>query len=197
MRWVAMGRTGADVDRAVADAQQDGSVLISTAGPDLEGSAGGAGMSWDLVAAADTDAFPGHLPDGVLAAPVHPIGSGGEVIEGPHVKRTLLLTVRPDTPAETVERFEAGLLEMPEHIPAIRTWTLSRVERDRAGEAPWTHAWEQEFTGPEGLLGDYLLHPFHWTYVDRWFDPEMPDSIVEPGFAHLYRQTEVPVLLAG
>ncbi|WP_439117653.1 hypothetical protein [Nocardia nova] len=46
----------------------------------------------------------------------------------------------------------------------------------------------------DGLNGDYLLHPYHWTCVDRWFDPEMPGAIVDPAIAHLYRWADGPLL---
>ncbi|MBL1078506.1 Dabb family protein [Nocardia sp. 2] len=106
------------------------------------------------------------------------------------IKRTLLLTVRPGTAADVLERFESDLMAMASHIPAIKSWSLSRV----SGDSRWTHVWEQEFESPDGLNGDYLLHPYHWTHVDRWFDPEIPGSIVEPAIAHLYRWADGPVL---
>ncbi|MEU8530977.1 Dabb family protein [Streptomyces sp. NPDC048629] len=101
------------------------------------------------------------------------------------------------TPPETVARFEADVMGMPEHITAIRAWALSRVTTDVGRPAParWTHVWEQEFADVDGLTGDYLLHPYHWTYVDRWFDPELPTSIVSPALAHVYRWTDTPVLV--
>ncbi|QLY34893.1 Dabb family protein [Nocardia huaxiensis] len=181
-------------------------------GIDLPGSQGGSGAVVDLAAdiapaaalpalfAADADpAASGTFPAaasgaevaGAEAIPLLPVASRiASCDSARRIKRTLLLTVRAGTPAAVVDRFEADLMAMPAHITAIKSWALSRV----SGESRWTHVWEQEFESPEGLNGDYLLHPYHWTHVDRWFDPEVPGSIVEPAIAHLYRWADGPVL---
>jgi Stress responsive A/B Barrel Domain len=101
------------------------------------------------------------------------------------VYRTLLLRVDPGAADTVVERFEAELLRMPSHVPAIRAWQLSRVSRAE-GASPWTHVWEQEFTDLHGLMGPYLAHPVHWAYIDRWFDPECPDVIVRDRVCHSF-----------
>ncbi|MGY0499628.1 Dabb family protein [Nocardia sp. FBN12] len=101
------------------------------------------------------------------------------------VYRVLLLRVAPDTPRATVERFEADLLRMPDYLPGIRSWQLSRVTRG-TGLSPWTHVWEQEFTDLDALTGPYLMHPVHWAHVDRWFDPECPDVIVRDRVCHSF-----------
>ena len=96
----------------------------------------------------------------------------------------------PGAPPDAVARFEADLAEMPDHIDTIRSWALSRT----TGRSPWTHAWEQEFATLDGLTGEYMLHPFHWTTVDAWFDAEVPDHVVGPVLAHLYAEYAGPVL---
>ncbi len=74
---------------------------------------------------------------------------------------------------------------MPRYVRTITSWQLSRVER-AIGASPWTHVFEQEFTDVEGLMGPYLMHPIHWAYVDRWFDPECPDVIVRDRVCHSF-----------
>jgi hypothetical protein len=39
-----------------------------------------------------------------------------------------------------------------------------------------------------------MEHPYHWTGVERWFDPEIPGAIVDPDLAHLIRDARGPVL---
>ncbi|GAB2546514.1 Dabb family protein [Nocardia heshunensis] len=196
-RWVILSSapSGADVDAGLADAAAKAAaasgVTHCSAGVDLPGSTGGQGALWDLVAdSAPATVLPG-LPadaDVVPLAPVH--ARVARLDSARRIKRTLLLTVRHDTSPETVARFESDLMAMPAHIPAIKSWSLSRVP----GHPRWTHVWEQEFADPDGLNGDYLLHPYHWTHVDRWFDAEIPGAIVEPAIAHLYRWADGPVL---
>jgi hypothetical protein len=109
----------------------------------------------------------------------------------PLIKRTLLLRVRA-TPTATVERFEADLAAMPDHISTIRSWRLSRVAGTATGPGRWTHVWEQEYASLDGLTGEYMMNPFHWTTVDAWFDCEVPDHIVEPELAHLFTERDTP-----
>jgi hypothetical protein len=65
------------------------------------------------------------------------------------VKRVLVVRVLDGTPAGAVDRFEHELARMPEYIPAIRNWALSRVEIV-AGDLVYTHAWEQEYRDRAG-----------------------------------------------
>ncbi|WP_175690767.1 Dabb family protein [Burkholderia anthina] len=91
------------------------------------------------------------------------------------VWRTLMLRVRPQADATQVAALERELLRMPAFMPGIRNWRLSRVSTPGA----WTHVWQQEFARVDDLLGEYLLHPYHWGWVDRRFDAESPDWTVD------------------
>lgn len=104
------------------------------------------------------------------------------------VYRTLLLRVRDGIAEATVRRFEDDLRLLPRYVRTIHSWQLSRVE-DAVGASPWTHVFEQEFTDVDGLMGPYLMHPIHWAYVDRWFDPECPDMIVRDRVCHSFCRT--------
>ncbi|KWC76651.1 hypothetical protein WL74_27090 [Burkholderia cepacia] len=91
------------------------------------------------------------------------------------VWRTLMLRVRPQAGAEQVAALERELLRMPAFMPGIRNWRLSRI----APPGAWTHVWQQEFARVGDLLGEYLMHPYHWGWVDRRFDAESPDWTVD------------------
>ncbi|GAB0103792.1 Dabb family protein [Nocardia sp. JMUB6875] len=195
-RWVILtaSPTGEDADERLKElamtAAATPGVAHCSAGVELPGSQGGQGAVWDLAGEAAPATVLPNLP-GADIVPLAPVNARVVRLDSlRRVKRTLLLTVRHGTPSETVARFEADLMAMPAHISAIRSWSLSRVP----GHGRWTHVWEQEFADPDGLNGDYLLHPYHWTHVDRWFDAEVPGSIVEPAIAHLYRWADGPVL---
>lgn len=200
-RWVILTpapvepETADDISTLAKEAAGRPGVRTCSASPDLPGSVGGLGMTWDLTADVTPTAVLPDLPSQAEVVPLLPVASRAVPLAGPRVKRTLLLAVRPGTPPDVVARFEADLTAMPEHISAIRSWALSRVDTAQPGASTrWTHAWEQEFADVDGLTGEYLLHPYHWGYVDRWFDAEMPDSIVEPDLAHLFRMADGPVL---
>lgn len=105
------------------------------------------------------------------------------------VRRTAFFRLLPDVTAETRERFEQDTLEMAAQIPAIRNWRLSRavaLDWDATDGAPWSHVWEQEYATLEGLTVDYMVHPHHWAHVDRWFDVESGDQVVDPTLCHAF-----------
>jgi hypothetical protein len=105
------------------------------------------------------------------------------------VWRTLLFRVRPEACSEHVAALERDLLRMPAYMPTIRNWQLSRVTSPSA----WTHVWQQEFACVEDLQGEYLTHPFHWGWVDRWFDPEFPEWTVA-AISHAFCPLESSIL---
>ncbi|MBN3821463.1 Dabb family protein, partial [Paraburkholderia sp. Se-20369] len=125
-------------------------------------------------AAADFARLPGIAR--IDAATCHAIGGGARepgLRDG--VWRTLMLRTRAQATGAQVAALERELLRMPACMPGIRNWRLSRV----ASPGAWTHVWQQEFARLDDLLGEYLLHPFHWGWVDRRFDAEHPDWTVD------------------
>ncbi|KUH81160.1 MULTISPECIES: Dabb family protein [unclassified Mycobacterium] len=107
------------------------------------------------------------------------------------IYRTLLLRVQPGSDEAILRRFEDDLRLLPRYVTSICTWQLSRVD-SAVGTSPWTHVFEQEFRDVEGLMGPYLMHPIHWAYVDRWFDPECPECIVRDRVCHSFCRAETP-----
>lgn len=106
--------------------------------------------------------------------------------------RTLLLTVREGVPAAETETFEQELLGMPRYMAAIRNWRLARVTTPGSH---WTHVWQQEYATIDGLMGEYLQHPYHWGWVDRRFDPEFPDvCIVDSALCHVFCSLENSII---
>lgn len=109
------------------------------------------------------------------------------------VYRVLLLSVDEGSDPEAVAQFESETRMMPHYIPAIRNWQLSRADAAVGGRR-WTHVWEQEYAGVEGLLGPYMMHPYHWARIDRWFDPECPERIVDARLCHSFCALEASIL---
>lgn len=109
------------------------------------------------------------------------------------VYRTLLLRVEAETVAESVNKFEADLRALPRYVSSISAWQLSRPAQT-VGATEWTHVFEQEFSDADGIMGPYLMHPFHWAVVDQWFDPECPSSIVRERVCHSFCESPPTVL---
>jgi hypothetical protein len=184
----------------------------SHAGLHLDGSVGGGDLTWDLAvsderalqaledrlgsadwdglfaeaAPADRDAL-GSITQ-IEAWRVETIESSLTQHELAVIKRTNLVRVLETAAPSAVARWTREVAILADAVPAIRNWSLARLRalgptKPRVG---WTHAWEQEFEQLEGLLEDYMASPYHWGYLDGWYDPEMPHCIMDPDLAHLY-----------
>lgn len=168
-------------------------------GLNLPGSWGAADCTldllWDESAPASLDLLLGQIPGlaGVQRVTYQRIGGGRrEPAIRSGIWRTLLLRVRPQATAQQRASLEQDLLRMPAYMPGIRNWQLSRVSSPGA----WTHVWQQEFVRVEDLLGEYLSHPYHWAWVDRWFDPDCPDWAVD-AIAHAFCPFQASLLGRG
>jgi hypothetical protein len=101
------------------------------------------------------------------------------------IYRALLIRLRPSIELEKMRQFEFEMRQMPDYIAAIRNWGFSRVNEGN-GDPCWDYVWEQEFVDSNALHGPYIVHPYHFGWIDRWFDPESEDWIVDTQFCHSY-----------
>lgn len=109
------------------------------------------------------------------------------------IHRTLLIAVNPGTPAEKIAGFEAEMRDMARYLPCIRNWGFSRVA-DSIGARRWTHIWEQDFDNVGALFGPYMNHPIHFAHIDRWFDTQSHDFIVDTYIGHTFCAVERSML---
>lgn len=101
------------------------------------------------------------------------------------VYRVLFIRVEPHAREDQVEQFVDDFSKMAGYIPAIRNWGMNAVD-EGSGTYGWTHIWEQEYQTLNGLTDDYMNHPYHWSHIDRWFDPECNCRIVGPKICHSF-----------
>ena len=109
-------------------------------------------------------------------------GLSGGTVSSPTIYRVAFFYANVDPSRERLDQFSKETSAMPKYIKTIQRWQLSTVSKpDTAnGLHPWTHVWEQEYAALPGLVGTYLMHPDHFAHVDRWFDPEYPEFLVDP-----------------
>ncbi len=112
---------------------------------------------------------------------------------GQSLYRALFLSVKQGTAPDRITQFESDTLAMPDYIPEIRNWALSKVKESH-GPRGWTHVWEQEFRTIEDLRGPYMASAYHWGFLDRWFDPEHHDFIVDTHLCHSASALEESVI---
>lgn len=192
-----------DEIRARLDAASRGNPMVSKSlcEPTLEGSYNGGDLVWHLQFA-DSPARQACVDQALWRQEIAPLLSDRAVVsridsaiytpgrtgtrhEGlaDGIYRVALFAVEPWATREATEQYEQDLLDMPVHLERMLGWSLSGVA-DSQGERAWTHVWEQEFATLDALLVDYTLHPVHWGHVDRWFDPECPERIVDLTLCH-------------
>jgi hypothetical protein len=124
----------------------------------------------------------------------YPGGLGGARHNLGHgVYRTLIMTIKPGIGAPSIAQFDKELAGMPQYISSIKNWQLSHAS-EASGSRQWSHVWEQEYENLEGLTGPYMDHPFHWGLVDRWFNPECSQWIVDKVLCHTYCEFKSSVL---
>ncbi len=208
-RWVVLVSFHADAERDAVDrwihaaaklTERDKRVVFSDAGRHVSRQVGPGDGFWDITTEGDLDEieeFTTLLASAVVGAKdqvaLHVIDGRIDAIEGARFKRILLLRVRSGVGAADTEAFERALAAMPARISSIRSWALSRT-KGSTGVSEWTHVFEQEFTDLNGLIVEYKRHPYHWTAIGRWIDPEIPGSIVDE-FADYVREAGGAVLI--
>ena len=101
------------------------------------------------------------------------------------IYRVALFCANHNATPRRVAAFGEDTARMPRYIKRIRNWQLSRVT-ESSGRRPWTHVWEQEYEDIGGLQHAYMMHPHHWGHIDRWFDPECQDWLIDTYLCHTY-----------
>jgi hypothetical protein len=148
------------------------------------------GTAWGDTAGPTLDARAAHVD---YCAFEHGDGGARQPDLRSGLYRALFFSLTPQATAEQAAELEHDLLAMPRHIDKILNWRLSRVNR-AGGAEPWSYVWEQEFESLAHLTQDYVWHPYHWGFVDRWFDPEMPCRIVRSNLCHTFASIRGSVL---
>lgn len=184
------------VDGDAASVSETLSALGATVAPVMEGNFNGGDLSavWQFADEASCHSAKPEI-DAALAGPgitrvdscVFATEKTGIAEPGlaTGVHRTLFLCADHNATPERLAQFEAEMVQMAHYIPAIRNWRFSRVD-EASGDLPWTHVWEQEYADIGGLMGPYMLHPYHWALIDRWFDHECPDWLVNLRLCHSF-----------
>jgi hypothetical protein len=130
-----------------------------------------------------------HRVEHVVFAP----GDRGGVAPARGLYRVALFCANQNPTADRLARFRGETTAMPRHVRSIRRWQLATPVR-ASGSRLWTHVWEQEYDDLAGLSGPYMMHPCHWSQVDRWFDPEDPDWLIDPTLCHTFCETSARVI---
>jgi hypothetical protein len=112
-----------------------------------------------------------------------PSGSKRTLSKGAY--RTSFFSVNRPPSEAAIRQFDFETYEMGVYIPTIVNWQISRAT-EASGARRWTHVWEQEYEEIGGLHGAYMLHPYHWAWIDRWYDPESTSHMIDTHVTHTF-----------
>ena len=112
-------------------------------------------------------------------------GDSGGTANIPTLYRVALFAATLNPTEARLSDFRRQTIAMPRHVKTIQRWQLSTTDT-ASGSNRWTHVWEQEYADLQGLTGAYMMHPVHWSNVERWFDPEYPEWLVDRPLVHTF-----------
>lgn len=123
----------------------------------------------------------------------YPGGRSGGSSDGSGLYRVALFCANVNPTPERLAAFAEQTAGMPNHVRSILRWQLSTAD-EAEGDRPWTTVWEQEYRDLDGLNGPYMMHPVHWAHVERWFDTEYTEHLVDPILVHTFCAIQRPVI---
>lgn len=107
--------------------------------------------------------------------------------------RVLMFALIEDADPEMVAKMESVMNGMTDHVPGLRNCKFAKVV-ESAGSSDWAYVYECDFDEPGSFLGKYMTTPFHFCYIDKFFEPACNEWIVDPGLVTPYVAQEKPFL---
>ena len=107
--------------------------------------------------------------------------------------RVLFFSIREDADPEMIEKMEAVMNDMCGHVPGLRNCKFAKVI-ESTGTDDWKYAYECDFDEPMSFLGKYMSTPFHFLYIDKFFEPACGEWVANPNLCTPYLAQEKPFL---
>ncbi len=99
--------------------------------------------------------------------------------------RILIFHVLPDTPEELIRKMEETIVRFPDYVPGMVNCKIAKVV-ESSGSMEWNYAFDVDFEQPDDYFGWYLHTPYHWAYIDRYFEPSSSEFFVDPHLCSVY-----------
>lgn len=107
--------------------------------------------------------------------------------------RILFFSIREGADPAMIEKMEAHMNDMTDHVPGLRNCRFCRVE-ENDGTDKWSYAYECDFDEPTTFLTKYMNTPFHFLYVDKFFEPACAEWVANVNLCTPYMAQEKPFL---
>lgn len=107
--------------------------------------------------------------------------------------RLLFFSIREGADPAMIEKMETVMNDMCDHVPGLRNCKLAKVIESE-GTDEWAYAYECDFDEPMTFLGKYMATPFHFLYIDKFFEPACGEWVVNTNLCTPYLAQEKPFL---
>lgn len=99
--------------------------------------------------------------------------------------RLLIFSLNDGADPALVEKMERTIVKFPDYVPQIANARFAKIIETK-GTNNWDYAFDVEYEKIEDYFGWYLGTPYHWSYIDRFFEPTASDFIIEPHLCSVY-----------
>lgn len=103
--------------------------------------------------------------------------------------RLLIFHILPDVPEERIRKMKENIVRFPDYVPGMVSCKIAKVV-ESSGSMDWNCAFDVDFELPGDYLGWYLHSPYHWAYIDRYFEPSSCDFCIDPHLCSVYCQSD-------
>lgn len=107
--------------------------------------------------------------------------------------RLLIFRAYEDTPQELVEKMERTIIKFPDYVPQIANAKLAKIV-ETTGTNEWNYAFDVDYEQVTDYFGWYLGTPYHWAYIDRFFEPSSDEFFIDPHLCSVYCAQERALL---
>lgn len=107
--------------------------------------------------------------------------------------RILIFSLRDGADPAMVEKMEAVMNDMTDHVPGLRNCKFARVVESE-GTDRWAYAYECDFDHMGSFLGKYMTTPFHFLYIDKFFEPAAGEWVANTNLCTPYFPQDKPFL---
>ncbi len=108
--------------------------------------------------------------------------------------RVLIYEIIPDADPAALEKMERIMPDMADYIPGLINCKLAKVV-ESSGTMNWGYAFECDFDDPMTFLTNYNFRPYHWTNVDKFFEPACSEWVADPNLCTPYIAADSAFLL--
>ena len=107
--------------------------------------------------------------------------------------RVLMYDLIDDPDPAMVEKMESVMNDMCDHVPGLLNCKFARIV-ESSGTHDWKYAFECDFDDPSSFTGKYMTTPFHFCYIDKFFEPACDEWVVDPDLRTPFMSQETPFL---